>query len=198
MVDEQQLKQSSGSVSSSEACGGSYFERALAQVLAHEGGFVDDPADSGGATNWGISLRLLRELPQGDLDGNGKIDSQDIRCLTREQAGEFYRIHWWERYGYQDFPEAIGIKVFDLAVNMGPRPAHRLLQRAVRACGEQVVEDGILGPQSRQACARVTSITTEVLLAALRSEAAGYYRALCIQHPHLSRFRRGWLRRAYA
>lgn len=172
------------------------FERALAQVMAHEGGFIDDPADHGQTTNWGISLRFLSKLPEGDLDQDGDIDEQYIRQLTRAQAAEIYRTHWWERYRYETLPEPIGAKVFDLAVNMGPRPAHRLLQRAARACGESLLEDGILGPKSRQVCELLAP--TAALLAALRSEAAGYYRMLCTQHPHLRKFRRGWLRRAYA
>jgi len=45
------------------------FEDALPTVLRHEGLYSEDPADPGGATNYGISLRFLRQL--GDTDGDG-------------------------------------------------------------------------------------------------------------------------------
>lgn len=35
------------------------FERALSLVLKHEGGWSDDPADPGGATNLGVTIGTL-------------------------------------------------------------------------------------------------------------------------------------------
>ena len=82
-------------------------------------------------------------------------------------------------------------KVFDLAVNMGPNTAHCCLQRAVRAAtGQALKEDGILGAATLQI---VNATSAEVLLAAYRSEVAGYYRLL-----NKPRYEEGWLRRAYA
>lgn len=178
------------------------FDRAIRTVLRHEGGFVDHPDDPGGPTNYGISLRWLRAL--GDLDDNGQLDGdfdidgdvdvEDIRMMGIERAIGFYREHWWEKFGYASLPLGVGEKVFDLAVNMGDRQAHKLLQRALRAAGELVIDDGILGPKTRDALRRASD---EVVLAALRSEAAGFYRLLAATRPKLGAFLDGWLRRAY-
>lgn len=173
------------------------FERAIEIVLEHEGGFSDHPSDPGGATMYGISLRLLRTLGLGigDIDGDGDIDIEDVRNLTKEQAKNIYRTEFWDPYDYESFHSPIAEKVFDLSVNMGPGGAHRVLQRALRAVGQNVVEDGILGPQTRGAVAAASASHLHV---ALRSEAAGYYRTLVAHNEVLSGFLRGWLNRAYS
>lgn len=160
----------------------SRFEPAVECVLAHEGGYVDDPADRGGRTKYGISQRSYPTL--------------DIAKLTRDEAIEIYRRDWWERYGYDRIKDqGIATKVLDLAVNMGTRRAHLLLQQALSAVGMSVTEDGLLGPET---LAAVALAPPSPLLAALRSEAAGHYRLLMARTPTLQRFARGWIRRAYA
>jgi len=180
------------------------FRHAVRRVLAHEGGFVDDPDDPGDATKHGISLRYLRRLGDldgdgyldGDLDQDGDLDVEDIRRMTPATAARIYHDQWWQRYGYGELRVGTATKVFDLAVNMGPRQAHICLQRAARAAFDaELVEDGILGPNTRAA---VAAGDEDRLLAALKSEAAGYYRSLIAARPALAKYERGWLRRAYA
>ena len=174
------------------------FAAALHFVLKHEGGLVDDPDDPGGATNYGISLRFLRQLEggAGDIDGDGDIDADDIRALTLAQAGELYREHFWTPNKYDELVLPVGTKIFDLAVNMGPKPAHVIVQRAMRAVllGERLVEDGILGPRSR---AKIAKCGDMRLLVAIRSEAAGFYRALVAARAKRGKYLNGWLNRAY-
>ncbi|PZM88633.1 MAG: peptidoglycan-binding protein [Actinobacteria bacterium] len=160
------------------------FRAAVETVLRHEGGYVHDPADPGGETKYGISKRSYPEL--------------DIANLTREQAIEIYRRDWWDRYGYDRIKSLdVAAKVFDLAVNMGPAAAHKCLQQALHACGQRhVTIDGVLGPQTIEAANNVRP--RAMLLAALRAEAAAYYRQLVEQRPELKRFEQGWLNRAYA
>lgn len=195
------------------------FDLAIGTVLEHEGGYVNDPHDPGGATNYGISLRYLRTLGdldgdgwlEGDLDQDGDLDVDDIRLMTVGRATEIYRDQWWNRYRYRLIQsQAVATKVFDLAVNMGPGRAHRLLQQALRACGNPVEVDGQVGAKTRaavrEALARWEDKYWEPgdpwpvpgLLAALRSEAAGYYRSLVATRNERERFIRGWLRRAYS
>jgi len=185
--------------------GESAFDLAVSTVLIHEGGFVDDPDDPGGATNFGISLRFLEaegELDfdhdgfmDGDINFDGVIDVRDIQAMNREDAIKFYRTRWWDRYGYEELSPMIGPKVFDLAVNMGARQAHLCLQRACRACRYPVTEDGIIGQQTMAAS---IGPVPPVLLAALRSEAAGFYRQLVASKPKFDKYLDGWLKRAYA
>ncbi|TCS62570.1 putative peptidoglycan binding protein [Varunaivibrio sulfuroxidans] len=181
------------------------FTAAVETVLKHEGGFSADPNDPGGATHYGISLRYLLSIHAVDTDGDGfsdfdfdrdgDIDAHDIRAMTRGAAIEIYRDHFWTPNGYGDLPPFVGPKVFDLAVNMGPRQAHKLLQRAARACEANLTDDGVLGPKTRAAIAGLPPMQ---VVAATRSEAAGFYRTLIAEKPKLEIYRTGWLRRAYA
>ena len=161
------------------------FTRAIARLLGDEGGYVDNPADPGGETKFGITKRQYPDL--------------DIAALTRTDAVAIYYRDWWQRYRYSELPGPIAAKLFDLAVNIGPDHAVRCLQRALRACGRRVTEDGALG---RATTTGVGAANQLAMLAALRAEAAGYYRALAA----LERGRRaggdrefldGWLNRAY-
>src|SRR5574343_1427713 len=96
------------------------FLKAVARVLEHEGGYVNDPADAGGETKYGISKRSYPHL--------------NIMALTREQAKKIYYRDWWRRYGYDMIADAgLAAKTFDLSVNMGAKQAHKLLQRSVNA-----------------------------------------------------------------
>lgn len=184
------------------------FERALAVVLRHEGGFVDDPVDPGGATHYGISLRFLRAEVAGgrsaledyDIDDDGDLDAEDMRGLTRDQAGGLYRSAFWDRYGFARFDEPIAVKTFDLAVNAGPAQAVKILQRACRAAaGESLADDGMLGPITVRTVNDVVSdCGPYALRAAMRSEAAGFYRSLIAARPEFEKYRNGWLNRAYA
>jgi lysozyme family protein len=161
------------------------FLTAVNRVLTDEGGLVRNSADPGGLTRWGISHREYPAL--------------DIAALTREDAIAIYYRDWWQRYSFGELAPAVGAKLFDLAVNMGPAHAIECAQRALRACGNAVAEDGVLGPQTIRAAA---AADPAALMAALRSEAAGYYRVTAA----LSRsarsdpdreFLTGWLNRAY-
>lgn len=173
------------------------FEWAIPIVLEREGGLVQDPHDPGGVTNYGISLRWLSRLPIADIlpldhNRNGVMDAEDVRTLTREQAVELYHRYFWEPHRYERIhAQAIANKVFDLSVNAGSHASHTALQWALRAAGQsEVMVDGLLGDHTLQA---VNTTEPAVLLAALRSEMAGYYRLL--HQPH---FEAGWLKRAYA
>ena len=53
------------------------FDHCIELVLGHEGGYVDDPNDAGGETNWGISKRAYKDV--------------DIKNLTKEEAKAIYK-----------------------------------------------------------------------------------------------------------
>lgn len=181
------------------------FNKALFIVLDHEGGLVDDKDDPGGITNYGISLRTLSRLGHIDRDGDGisdydfngdgAIDADDIRHLDQEQARLFYFCEFWDKYSYGQLPLNIAIKIMDFSVNMGPKQAHRILQRALRANGHSLKDDGIIGNITRTL---VTTSDEYRLIPAIRSEAAGFYRLLTAVNPVSKKYLSGWLRRAYS
>jgi lysozyme family protein len=170
------------------------LERALAAVAAHEfsnredGGLTDDPDDPGGITRFGISLRFLQAL---DPDAT----RQDILDMTWPRASAILEVEFWAKHGYGRLPPDVAIKLFDLAVNLGPRQAHICLQRACRAGSDPVEEDGTIGPST---LASVAMAQPNVLVACLRSEAAGVYRMLVTKRPSSTKYLAGWLIRAYA
>jgi lysozyme family protein len=155
------------------------FSRTVKKTLAFEGGYVADPDDPGGETHFGISKRTYPGL--------------DIRALTRERAEEIYYRDWWLLHGYDRIAdEPLAAKVFDLAVNTGPRRAHCLLQKAVNRTGMAQLEvDGILGAASLAAVNNHPDPSR--LLAELKLVAVEYY--LDLKNP---KFLAGWVRRAVA
>jgi lysozyme family protein len=172
------------------------LEKALAVLRRHEGGLSNDPDDSGGLTNFGVSFRFLRSLGHdlADVNHDGDINEADIYGMTWEAASHIFTVEFWDRYLYDMLPEDVAIKVFDLAVNTGPMQAHLFLQRACRAGSEAVKEDGVLGPKTR---ASVALAQPHILVACMRSESAGFYRQLVQAKPQLWRFLAGWLSRSY-
>ncbi len=112
------------------------FERATAFLLCQEGGWT---TDTGGATRYGISQRAYPE--------------QDLSTLTIEDAKRIYRRDYWDRLGLGDLPHPVALAMLEAAVNLGPRPAVKCLQRALnRLSGrDRLKVDGDLGPITRGA-----------------------------------------------
>lgn len=159
------------------------FFGAIDRVLGFEGGYVNDPADPGGETNFGISKRSYPNI--------------NIRTLTRREAIDIYFHDYWLPYRLADLPPAIGGKIFCLGVNMGSVTAIRILQRAAGAGapGSAFRVDGKIGHLTLDA---VATSAEDKLLARIRILAMQRYDAIIKQHPALEKFRRGWWRRANA
>jgi len=109
------------------------FDQAFDRLIGNEGGYVCNPADPGGETNWGISKRSYPNI--------------DIKHLTRDQAKTIYKRDFWDQLGCDSHP-AILFQVFDFAVNSGISTAIRKLQAALG-----VADDGVFGPISKRALA---------------------------------------------
>lgn len=122
----------------------SRFDACLAEVLRHEGGYADHPADPGGATNMGITHKTLADWrgvsPWWDLPKSA------VKALEREEAASIYRKLYWERSGAGSLPPGLDLALFDFAVNSGPDRAVRVLQAELG-----VSADGRVGPVTRGA-----------------------------------------------
>lgn len=153
----------------------------LAQILKHEGGFADHPADPGGATNMGITHKTLARWrgvePWWDLP------KSEVSALTRAEAASIYKALYWERCRAGSLPAGIDLAVFDYAVNSGPDRAVKTLQALVG-----VVRDGFVGPVTLAAVARRDP---RVLIEAICDQRMGFLQRLA----HWASFGRGWTSR---
>jgi lysozyme family protein len=120
------------------------FDLAFDRLIGHEGGYVDNPADPGGETNWGISKRSYPNI--------------NIKTLTRDGAKEIYRRDFWARVNADKLFDGVAYQLFDFAINSGIETAVRYFQRALR-----VADDGHWGAVS-QAAADKTSESDQIML----------------------------------
>jgi lysozyme family protein len=99
------------------------------EIVAREGGYVNDPDDLGGATNFGVTIHTMRRLGL-DLTGDGRVTASDVKALTRKQALDIFVAHYFEKPGIARLPVALQASVFDMYVNAGSN-AVKILQRLV-------------------------------------------------------------------
>lgn len=128
--------------------------RQIAQdIVAREGGYVNDPADPGGPTQHGVTLGTLRALAR-DVTADGVVNAADVRAVNAAQAVEIFLTRYFDRPGLCHLPAPLQAPVFDMYVNAGIM-AVKLLQRVLIAQGHNLRCDGVLGPATLaavQAC----------------------------------------------
>jgi lysozyme family protein len=171
------------------------------EIVAREGGFVNDPADPGGATNFGVTIHTLRRLGL-DVTGDGQVTEQDVRGLTRAQAVEIFIEHYFRRPGIAALPESLQASVFDMYVNAGSN-AVKVLQRLLSAMGFPCTDDGAIGPQTIRAAQQAAEAAPTHLADAYAIARRNYYYALADARPASRRYARrkdggkgGWILRA--
>lgn len=154
------------------------FGPAITYVLQNEKGYVNDAADPGGETNFGITKRQYPNL--------------DIKNLTREQAIAIYERDFWK---FGDFSsQRIATKMLDIFVNMPPARAIKLLQLSLRSIlAGPVVADGILGSHT---IAFANAADEQALLDELKFQLVKNYLQEALAAPSETKFLDGWLRRA--
>lgn len=133
------------------------FETALAEVLRHEGGYVDHPDDPGGATNLGITHATLAAWR------GAAVTREDVRALTRAEAAAIYETRYWNAVRGDDLPGGLDLAVFDFAVNAGPSRAVRTLQAVLG-----VAVDGRFGPATLGAAVSANAADMIISLCAAR------------------------------
>jgi lysozyme family protein len=156
----------------------------LAFTLRQEGGYVDDPADPGGATNMGITLATYREW--SDHPNLGDLQVKD---MTLKTARAIYRSLYWNPLRADALPPGVDLSVFDMGVNAGIWRSARLLQQALGFTGEEV--DASIGPET---LAAADGFDARTLVNKLADRQTAYYRSLA----NFPIFGTGWLRRTKA
>jgi len=151
------------------------FDEIIEVVLHHEGGYVNDPDDPGGETNFGIAKRSHPDV--------------DIANLTKDGAKEIYKEHYWDKNKVESLSEDLRHIYFDMCVNQGRGRAVKILQRAANAKGANLKVDGGMGPKTIAAMEGVE-------LQRVRAYRVKYYADLVTRKPDLEKFYFGWFRRA--
>lgn len=172
-----------------------------AEIVAREGGFVDDHDDPGGATKYGVTLQTLSTLGQ-DLDGDGHIDRQDVKALDKAQAIEIFLTHYFHRPGLDALPSDLQASVFDMYVHAG-RNAVKILQRLLNQMGQPVAVDGQIGPITTEACENAAALAPNHLMDAYAIARRNYYFRLADRRPTSRKYAKtrkgakgGWIKRA--
>ncbi|MCX7566189.1 holin-associated N-acetylmuramidase [Sulfitobacter sp. F26169L] len=171
------------------------------EIVAREGGYVNDPDDPGGATNFGVTIHTMRRLGL-DLDCDGSITPADVRRLTRAQAIEIFLNHYYKRPLIAELPQPLQASVFDMYVNAGSN-AVKILQRLMVEMGYGVTVDGALGPQSLAAVRAAFAASPEHLVDAYGIARRNYYFRIADRRAASRKFARtraggkgGWIKRA--
>lgn len=176
-------------------------EQLANDIIAREGGFVNDPDDPGGPTNWGVTLGTMKRLGI-DLNGDGQVTVADVQALTRDRAVSIFIDHYFHGPGIVSLPQMLQATVFDMYVNSGVN-AVRLLQRLLAQMGFDVADDGMIGPLTVGAAHQAVTRAPDHIVDAYGIARRNYYYALADARPASRKYCRrkdggkgGWITRA--
>ena len=172
-------------------------EQLVEALIDREGGYVNHPADRGGATCFGITEAVARAHGYGGA----------MRDLPRADAEAIYRRLYWLRPRFDQVAKRtprLAAELFDTGANMGPAVAATFLQRALTALNRSgrdysdLVPDGRIGETSLAAldaflAARGKSGGETVLLRAMEALQGERYLRLAERRPANEAFLYGWL-----
>jgi len=156
----------------------------ISDVLAMEGGYVDDPLDRGGATNRGVTAATLGEYRELGRPAT----PAEVKTLTETEARAIYLQRYVKAPAFDTLPPWLIPVVVDDAVLSGPKSAVTTLQRILG-----VPEDGVLGPKTRQA---LTVKDPAAVIRDYTKARALRYARIVQMNPSQGRFLVGWLTRA--
>ena len=168
----------------------STFDKAFEYSVSNEGGYSDDPDDSGGPTNYGVSQAFL------DQHLHDPICCVVAKDLTLEMAKTIYLKYFWKLIHLEQLTDPIlAIKVFDFGVNAGPNRSILLLQRAFNDIypSKEIKEDGIMGMKTVGA---VNDGDATKILNAFINQMIRFYKKVVTTKPVTIKYLNGWTARA--
>lgn len=176
------------------------FEKAFLLILAHEGGYVDDPDDPGGETYKGIArkmnpdwlgwhiLDLLKKQP-GFPDSLLSTHEAEINKQLQYEVKSFYCSNFWMKIsGDKIADQKVAESIFDFAVNAGI-PVSISLSQLVAG----VTADGIIGPKTIDA---INRFDAGQFLSAFALAKIGRYVNICNKRPVSKKYFFGWVVRS--
>ncbi|MEJ6401695.1 holin-associated N-acetylmuramidase [Yoonia sp. 2307UL14-13] len=171
------------------------------EIVAREGGYVNDPDDPGGATKYGVTIHTMRRLGL-DLTADGRIDEADVKVLTKARAISIFIEHYFRRPKIDQLPEVLHATVFDMYVNAGAN-AVKILQRLLGDMRISVTVDGVIGPQTIAATKKALEAAPKHFVDAYGIARRSYYYDLADRRVNSRKYARrrdggkgGWIARA--
>jgi type VI secretion system secreted protein VgrG len=161
-------------------------EFAIRYMLKNEGGFVNDPKDHGGATNFGITQATYSTY----LGRPARVE--DVQKMKIEDAIAIYKKGYW-RPAYDKLDRGVATAIFDWGVLHGPKSSQILAQQIANSLGAKLVVDGDIGPLS---IAALNAIKPATFLKAYVVAIKGWFSNRVIDDPSQKRFLKGWNARA--
>ena len=161
--------------------------RILDHIIDVEGGYVNDPSDSGGETNFGITVGVARAFGYAG----------DMRGMPRAVAVSIYTTKYWDSVRAGDMPGSVAAEVVDTAVNCGVTRAGRFLQRALNVLtpGDAIAVDGIIGSGTVRKLNEYLAKRDEVTLVKMLNCLQGaFYVELAERREKDERFIYGWFK----
>jgi lysozyme family protein len=163
------------------------FGIAVERLLKLEGGFVDDPKDAGGATNFGLTLGFIQSF-------DSECTVEKLKEMTEKEACAIYQKYWWDKYSMGSInDQALASKVLDTFVNLGPNQATRIIQKAINDAGIPTHIDGQFGPQTISA---LNTPKKDEILQYMKDNLVAFYKSIVANKPSQTKFLKGWLNRA--
>ena len=164
-------------------------DKLLPFILGWEGGFVNDPADAGGATNKGVTIATWRSVGY-DKDGDGDIDVADLKLITNQDVRDkVFKPHYWDRWKADQINNQ---SVANILVDWVWASGAYGIKIPQRVLGVKV--DGIVGPKT---IAAVNAMNPRELFKLILKERVDYIERICVTRPLNRKFRKGWLNRLY-
>ena len=181
------------------------FDDAFKIVLGFEGGYVNNPADRGGETNYGITYNTLN-----DAKNKGWIPfNVTIQNIQLEHAKIIYKKGYWDAVQADSLPHPLDLIIFDSAINHGPVAAVKLLQKSLNTLPPypQLKVDGIIGPLTLRAVrdcvglkdapgsqnkSNIRHLCIDVLMNRIE-----LYLSIVLNNKSQEKFLKGWLNRVF-
>lgn len=194
------------------------FAIAYAPLKDYEGGYSNDPSDSGGETYAGISRRYFPAWEGwGIIDSWKKRIGSNAATLTKKLAAipelqslvsRWYEKEWWDKLGLASLPQAVANEIFEQAVNLGKGGSGKKVQTVCNAYNyfsgsplfPDLAIDGAIGPKTLAALQIIISrnkATPQSLVHALNCMQGAHYLELAAKKASQRKFTVGWMSRTH-
>ena len=209
---EKEKKDAVVKVAEIKANGGAYtFADCFGRTMNHEGGYANDPDDSGGETYKGIArkfhpkwagwIKIDEQKKYTPAQGAALNAQLKENFILQDEVKDFYKQEFWVKAGCDKISSGIvRCELFDSSVNCGIRQAVKFLQRAVNNCSKGVNNipleaDGAFGDATLMALESLLPRYAKAVHKSMNGEQYQHYESLCMKNPSQWKFFRGWMAR---